>query len=407
MGRTVQQTTNRGGATTFAAPAGESEDVLSLFVFIDALGWELVRRHPWFLEGLADTRGPVETVLGYSCTCDPTILTGVLPREHGHFSFFRFDPEASPFRGFGALSLLPTFVRERGRVRHWISRATGFMKGYSGYFQLYGVPFRWLRHLDYTERRDLYEPGGILGGQPTLFDHLTESGISFHRSDWRRPEKENLASARAAIESQRPRCMYLYLAELDGLMHAQGTGSSAVAAKLASYDRSLRDLVSAAEGTYSAVHLHVFSDHGMTDVKETVGLRSAVEALGLRFGRDYAAVYDSTMARFWFPSPDARDSVMALLESEDRGRILTDDELAELGCDFPDRRYGEVIFLLDPGFVLDPSFMGSWVPAGMHGFHPSHSDSRAAYLCSHPGLALPQHLTDLLGVMLADCGVPA
>jgi predicted AlkP superfamily pyrophosphatase or phosphodiesterase len=382
-----------------------SAEAVSIFVFVDALGWEVVRRHPWFLRGLADARGPLETVLGYSCTCDPTILTGRLPREHGHFSFFRFDPDASPFRGMDALRALPRFLRERGRVRHWISRLLGSKLGFTGYFQLYGVPFELLRFLDYTERKDLYEPGGIIGGQDTVFDRFRASEVSYHRSDWRRPEVYNLARAEEALEEDRPRCIYLYLAELDGVMHATGTRGSGVEEKLREYDRALRDLVRRASGLYSEVRLHVFSDHGMTDVIGTVGLRSAVEDLGLSFGTEYAAVYDSTMARFWFPDPVARDRVLALLREEPRGRILEESELAELGCDFPDRRYGEVIFLLEPGYVFDPSFMGSWVPSGMHGYHPSHPDSRAAYFCSHPGLALPQHLTDLYDVMLADAGV--
>ncbi|MBI2951474.1 hypothetical protein HYY27_05230, partial [bacterium] len=58
---------------------------LALFVFIDAFGWEILRRRP-FLDDLLKVKAPLTTVLGYSSTCDPTILTGRLPREHGHFS---------------------------------------------------------------------------------------------------------------------------------------------------------------------------------------------------------------------------------------------------------------------------------------------------------------------------------
>ena len=68
---------------------------LSLFVFIDAFGWRLLQEHS-FLDDLLHTKVPVETVLGYSATCVPTILTGAWPRDHGHFAFFRYDPDASP-----------------------------------------------------------------------------------------------------------------------------------------------------------------------------------------------------------------------------------------------------------------------------------------------------------------------
>ena len=72
---------------------------LSIFVFIDALGWRIYRRHQArFLSGELHTREPLGTVFGYSSTCDPTIITGRLPPEHGHFSFFVYDPAHSPFR---------------------------------------------------------------------------------------------------------------------------------------------------------------------------------------------------------------------------------------------------------------------------------------------------------------------
>jgi len=384
-----------------------ADSTLSIFVFIDALGWELLRRHPSFLQGLADVRSPLDTVLGYSCTCDPTILTGRFPRDHGHFSFFRFDPEASPFRGTGLLRALPSRLTDRGRVRHWISRLLQVANGFTGYFQLYGVPFELLPFFDYTERNDLYEEGGILGGQPTVFDHFRSAELPFHRSDWRKPEVHNLEAATRAIRTTRPRALYLYLAELDGIMHANGTRGGAVEAKLNEYDRALRSLVEFAEHRYGKVRLHVFSDHGMTDVVGSSDLRTRVEALGLRFGRDYAAVYDSTMARFWFPDAASRAPIVDVLNSDAHGRVLDDVELQALGCDFPDRRYGEVIYLLDPGYVLDPSFMGSWIPSGMHGYHPTHADSTAAYLGSHELRARPEHLTDLFDLMLGDCGLAA
>ena len=58
-----------------------------------------------------------------------------------------------------------------------------------------------------------------------------------------------------------------------------------------------------------------------------------------------------------------------------------------LGILFPDRRYGEIVFLLDPGWLLATSdFNGNgWHPVGMHGYHPSDSHSDAIYLSNqHP-----------------------
>ena len=86
-------------------------DDIAIFIFIDALGWEIFSRHQ-FLSDLWETAGPQETILGYSCTCDPTILTGRMPCEHGHFSFFLNDEKASPFGLLKRLELLPSTLLE-------------------------------------------------------------------------------------------------------------------------------------------------------------------------------------------------------------------------------------------------------------------------------------------------------
>jgi hypothetical protein len=127
---------------------------------------------------------------------------------------------------------------------------------------------------------------------------------------------------------------------------------------------------------------------------------SRIEALGLEFGRDYAAVYDSTMARFWFLRPGAEERITAALRDEPKGRILTDADLARWHCRFRGQSYGQLYFLMVPGVLLCPSFMGETVLAGMHGYSPDHDDTHAMYAASRAPKELPKRLDDLFGVML-------
>lgn len=384
---------------------------LSIFVFVDALGWELVSRHG-FLDRVLTTRTPVETVLGYSATCIPTILTGRLPREHGHFSFFYRPPtdaasgRPAAFKAMRLLSLLPSSVTGRGRVRRLMSRGVQKAMGYTGYFQLYNVPFEYLPCFDYSEKRDLYQPGGINSGAPTIFDLLREHEVPFHLSDWRASEETNLRSLEAAIEQGRIRFAYLYLSALDGRLHAEGTESPRVARHLAWYQEQLGALLEKASRRYRDVSLSVFSDHGMADVREDYDLKARVDRLGLRFGQDYVAMYDSTMARFWFMESRAERLVRGLLENDEKGRILSDGELAAFGCDFEDRRYGELIFLTRPGVLVCPSFMGERTIAGMHGYDPSDRASTAVFLSNRAPEGLPCRLDDLFGIMRSAALAP-
>lgn len=374
---------------------------VSLFVFIDAFGWEILKRHS-FLDDLLVTKVPLGTIFGYSSTCDPTIITGKMPRDHGHFSFFVFNPAESPFAICRYLAVLPKFLTRRGRVRRVLSRIIQRHYGYTGYFQIYNMPFHYLPLFDYSEKRDLYQPGGINSGVPTIFDHLRDQGIPFYLSDWRIKEEDNLKSLEHVLEEGKIVFAYLYMAAMDAILHAHGTTSHLVTEKIKWYENKLRSVITLAQKKYDSVHVYIFADHGMTDITDECDLIKQIDRLGLRFGIDYAAMYDSTMARFWFPREAAREKIIEVLEKEPRGQILSEARLREYGCDFADNTYGDLFFLLNPGVLLLPSFMGETSLAGMHGYAPEHKDSSAMLASNVVPEPMPQRLDDLYDLMLKE-----
>lgn len=167
--------------------------------------------------------------------------------------------------------------------------------------------------------------------------------------------------------------------------------------RLAWYEESLRQVFLLARETDPEASFTLFSDHGMTPVREHVDLVHQIEALGFQMPDDYLAVYDSTMARFWFFNEEARDRIVRELQSQPYGRVLSDVELSELGILFPDRRYGEVIALLEPGWLLAQSdFNGNgWKPKGMHGYHPDDPYTDGVFLSGRPPALPVQTLTDV------------
>ncbi|MEA2069296.1 MAG: nucleotide pyrophosphatase, partial [Verrucomicrobiota bacterium] len=70
--------------------------------------------------------------------------------------------------------------------------------------------------------------------------------------------------------------------------------------------------------------------------------------------------------------------VFQTLDNHPKGRILPDEELKKLGVYFEDGQYGNLIFLMDSGIQIVPSFMGVKPNKGMHGYHPSDPDSFAS-----------------------------
>jgi DNA-binding CsgD family transcriptional regulator len=84
---------------------------------------------------------------------------------------------------------------------------------------------------------------------------------------------------------------------------------------------------------YSEVRLYIFGDHGMANCSEFIDLRRRIEKLDVRMGRDYAVVYDSTMARFWAWNERARQRLTEALTDHPCGQLLDREELTRLGVE--------------------------------------------------------------------------
>lgn len=169
------------------------------------------------------------------------------------------------------------------------------------------------------------------------------------------------------------------------------------------YSARLTALREIAQAKYKKVRFHVFSDHGMAPTRRTVDLKRLLDRLPFKAPSDYLCLLDSTMARFWFSSPAARDSVRSALCDGDTGRWLGEQELKSLRAWFPDRRYGEDIYLMAEGHVIEPSYMGRVAPRGMHGFHPSAPHSNAMMVSSEDYGSSLNHITDVFHVMRQYC----
>src|SRR3989338_11390970 len=79
---------------------------VSIFILIDALGWEYIKDRP-FLSDIAVTKQPVKSILGFSSAVIPSILTGKLPQEHKHWSLYFNSPRTSPFWWTQFMSWMP------------------------------------------------------------------------------------------------------------------------------------------------------------------------------------------------------------------------------------------------------------------------------------------------------------
>ena len=356
------------------------KDILPIFIMVDACGWEIVKNDP-FAKAFAPYRHRLQSVFGYSSTCVPSILSGRWPVEHRNWCYFVYDPKNSPFKSLRPLRWLPKALTSRRIVRRLLTKAVKSQLNFRGYFDLYNIPFQHISLYDFTEKKSPLKPGGMNRG-PNIFDFLTRRHIPYFVSDPDRTERQNLDVLKEKIAGAEIDFAFMYWPGLDGLLHAVGNQSPEIPAKLRHYDKWIQELLDHTKYHYREIHLYVFSDHGMANCDEHLDLRSKIEALPFALGKDYAVVYDSTMARFWFFNDQARTAVTELLNKTPQGRILPDSELAEMKTLFEDRYFGELIYLVKEGVLIVPSHMGERPIRAMHGYHPTDKHSYAT-LCTN------------------------
>jgi hypothetical protein len=371
-----------------------------VFVLIDALGWSFVEPSS-FLADMLPYRQAVRTLLGFSSGVIPSILSGLSPAESGLWNLVYYDPEGSPFRSLRPLALLPNGLLDNRIGRRLMTELGRRVFGLGNGFDCC-VPPRLLPWFNWAEKDNIYRPGG-LGVTASIFDQLSEAAIPFRVYSYKQAidDRQILHRAETDVEGDEARFFFVYLCELDMFLHTHCSQPPKVEEKLAWYEQSLRRVFAAARRRDPEARLFVFSDHGMTPVRQHYDLAAQVSGCGFRTPQDYLAVYDSTMARFWFFSDQARTAILERLRQVDCARLLADDELRQLGVFFPDRRYGQAIVLMNPGCLIAASgFNGhGWKPAGMHGYHPDDADSDAVFLSDRKPLDPPATVQDIYRYM--------
>jgi Type I phosphodiesterase / nucleotide pyrophosphatase len=364
-------------------------------VLIDALGWRLLEGQA-FLNDLLPYRQPLRTILGFSSGAIPTILTGRLPVENGHWNLLYYDPKGSPFRWLRNFRFLPDQVLDHRVTRKLLKEVGRRFLGMGPMFECLVSP-RLLPWFNWVEKRNIYDRGGI-SGSLSIFDQLFNANIPYRVYSYHTlSDREILWHANQDIQGTEARFFFLYLSELDQFLHDHWGETKVLKERLDWYSGALRELFSLARKLDLGASMTLFSDHGMTPIHQCYNLVKEVEQLGLVMPDDYLAIYDSTMGRFWFFSDQARHQIVELLKGLPCGRILSDEELKQLGILFSDRRYGEVIFLLHPGWLMTRSnFTGrQWMPVGMHGYHPDDPCSDAIFLCDRKPSASMHTIADV------------
>jgi hypothetical protein len=362
--------------------------VKTILYFADGFSWQYLEERP-FLDGSWNDRRSLDTLLGYSSTIMPAILTGGWPRETGIWTEYYRDPRPKS-------SLQRVLSRSR---LQWLQMPTNLARLL--YFRVarragLGMEHRLripLALSNQFERHpikyDEFPPIGL--GVPTLSDLFAERGLRVLFRYVKADADKRLESEWLRERLDDADVFFFYDPTLDSWGHRLGASAEALGDRIDALAQFIDGAWSDAVERDGDVELLLFSDHGMTTVRSTFDLFERLSSFKL--GADYLVFMDSTMARFWFPDESRRRTVLDALDGIP-GRLLDDRQKRELGIDFDDDRYGDEVVVADEGVVFHPNYFAGpflhWArkypELAMHGYLPDAPSSRAVFMrrTSHP-----------------------
>jgi hypothetical protein len=354
-----------------------------ILYFSDAFGWRYVEQ-TGFMPDFWPERRPLQTVLGYSSTILPCLVSGEPPQRTGIWTeYYRRDrPQGRLARAVVGSRVLLTPVNLARLVLFRFARKAGRPSAHR-----LRIPLELAHHFD---RHDMdyrtFPPVAL--PVPALDEATHQRGLRFSFRYLRHGYDVDAELRRLDGLLAEHDVLFYYDPSIDGHGHRVGADVEALRSDMDRVETFCRGSW-ARVGADPRSAMFLFSDHGMTDVAATFDLFAALR--GFRIGRDYLVFVDSTFARFWYTSERVRGAIRrALLDAP--GAFLSPNEQDRYGIAFDDDRYGEDILVADEGVVFHPSYISptffrtrDYPDRGTHGYRPECPTAYGIFLRRGPG----------------------
>ncbi len=356
------------------------DNSVHVFIYLTGPGWHIFKEHG-FLAGCCKHQYPVKSQLGCSYAALSTTLTGKEPDEHGHFSSYYFKESSTATE----------------TLRRFCAKVIGRKSGYLG---KYSVPMRNLNCFVQNNHHATNLTPGRFSPLVSIIDQVYEKKLAHSIVSANSSSSAHaLSEIRYRLKERSLDFAFIQIDEMDSLLHYYPHDFQRIDKKLRRYEKQIKRIISIGSKGNKDFNLTVLSGHGMTFAPQTINIRKKIDSLGMTYGHDYYAVYDPTMAFFWFKSKSAKSIILDKLNELRHCKVLSAKDKKNFGIDFPDHRYGDVMALVDPGFQISPNDVLLKPLPGMHGYDPAHSDSLGACLSTRAIAPSPTSVKDFFSIM--------
>ncbi len=376
-------------------PVGRDKGVL--FVLLDAYRWDYINPEdsPTIYK-LAQTSVYVKKLVSSSgFTQRSAIFTGADSKTHGNYTMYIRDPKTSPFK-----LLRPfTFILKRikpGGFLYKVSRKfiNQLPKIFTEWAPPGRIPSEILHHISVVEDMTPIDQEGTLPLR-TLFDEYRAAGIDYKY--YMAPVSgHDEPTMHAALDEIRAggQVFFVQFSDTDGLVHRDGVDSKTRHDAVKSVDERVRKLKEAMEERFENPWVVICGDHGMVDCTEYVDVWGMIEKKAkehkLVHGKDYLMFLDSTLARFWFFKPKARQVLVPYLKENltEGGEWITQEYREARKIPYNPEWYGEMIWKADVRTGIFPDYFHGQDDKyiGMHGFDSTDDSQKGIAVIANEGM---------------------
>jgi len=389
-------------------------DMSTIFLLLDAFRRDyLSEDNTPFLWKCAQEGEYYEGVIQSLGFCERTeIFTGLRGDQSGFLTAIGFDPSNSPYAdvkilplfgimeqiGLGLLKLAPKEFRHKVHKR-LRSYAQQYFQRRNITMPTFFIPYRLLPFFSLTEDRvDLRRPDAF--SHPSIFKLLFNAGKTYFYDSFTAlglvtpyaSEQERLDAVIKDLLGNKKDLYLVYISIPDTYGHLFGPESAELSPILCNMDQMLERFVKQAEEISPNNRFLFIGDHGMLTVTTHYDAKKEIDALLGKFdlinGQDVLYFLDSTMVRFWAMSNRAQKKLPRILKDASgfsaHGTWMTPKKAKQFHVPWPDRRYGDHLWIANAGVLVFPDFFHRIVPCkGMHGYDPNLPESQG--VCIHWG----------------------
>ena len=382
-----------------------SKPVLS--IFSDGVRYDSLQYMP-FSNSLNSV--PLETILGYSITCHPSMYTGVYPDKHKiAFHWIKSNKKHGPYSLLGAFPNIFPFSSPNIQAIASHIYAKLFLKrkarSFMGYGKILNLPMKFWNQIDINEFKYWDDNNYINENIKTIFEILRKEKIKYHVSGLYKPNLGKIDTIKI-VDQKNFEWIYYFIGESDSISHKFTQHSDEGKEFLLKLDKFIEKRYNENLMLYGkdGFDLVFWSDHGHIPIQKRYNLYNIFKENEFKLNSLFNII-DYTTVRFWTKTDVQREQIVKVMDQIPEAHLVTEEQFGQLHLPKDENLYGILFYYLDGGTVFTHTIHGFGKDVkSMHGYHPDAKGNEGIFVSNRKINSKKVTLPDVFASTISSLG---